>query len=98
MVATGGGTKKVAAVVNAEKSMIVAELWKPHLGTLPLFEDLGLEECHIPTLTTFFLHCWPAMLLHHGHSVHPRRGQIRAACIHQEAQPYQPRGATVPER
>jgi len=47
--------KQVAAVVNAEKRMTVAELWKPHLGTLPLFEDLGLEECHIPTLTTFFL-------------------------------------------
>jgi hypothetical protein len=23
--------------------MAVTELWKPHLGTLPLFEDLGVR-------------------------------------------------------
>jgi len=32
-----------AAAANAQKSMTVTELWKPHLGTLPLFGDLGLE-------------------------------------------------------
>jgi len=35
--------KQAAAAANAEKSMTVTELWKPHLGTLPLFGDLGLE-------------------------------------------------------
>ena len=35
--------KQAAAAANAEKSMTVTELWKPHLVTLPLFEDLGLE-------------------------------------------------------
>jgi translation initiation factor 2D len=34
--------KQAAAAANAEKSMIVTELWKPHLVTLPLFGDLGL--------------------------------------------------------
>jgi translation initiation factor 2D len=36
-------TQQAAAAANAEKSMAVTELWKPHLGTLPLFADLGLE-------------------------------------------------------
>lgn len=35
--------KQAADAANAEKSMTVTELWKPHLGTLPLFGDLGLE-------------------------------------------------------
>ena len=43
--------KQAATAVNAEN-----ELWKPRLDTLPLFEDLGLEECDIPTLATFFPH------------------------------------------
>jgi hypothetical protein len=34
------------------------ELWRPRLDILPLFEDLGLEECDIPTLATF---CSPLM-------------------------------------
>jgi len=34
--------KQAAAAANAEKSMTVTELWKPHLVTLPLFGDLGL--------------------------------------------------------
>jgi translation initiation factor 2D len=35
--------QQAAAAANAEKSMTMTELWKPHLGTLPLFGDLGLE-------------------------------------------------------
>jgi len=35
--------QQAVAAANAEKSMTVTELWKPHLGTLPLFMDLGLE-------------------------------------------------------
>jgi translation initiation factor 2D len=35
--------QQAAAAANAGKSMKVTELWKPHLGTLPLFEDLGHE-------------------------------------------------------
>ena len=35
--------QQAAAAENAQKSMTVTELWKPHLGTLPLFGDLGLE-------------------------------------------------------
>ncbi len=34
---------QAAEAANAEKTITVTELWKPHLGTLPLFEDLGLE-------------------------------------------------------
>jgi len=32
-----------AAAADAEKRMTVTELWKPHLGTQPLFGDLGFE-------------------------------------------------------
>ncbi|KAH9177979.1 hypothetical protein EDB89DRAFT_1844148 [Lactarius sanguifluus] len=32
-----------AEAANAGKTVTVTELWKPHLGTLPLFEDLGLD-------------------------------------------------------
>lgn len=35
--------QQVAAAANAGKSIKVTELWKPHVGTLPLFEDLGHE-------------------------------------------------------
>jgi len=35
--------QQAAAATNAGKSVKVTELWKPHLGTLPLFEDLGQE-------------------------------------------------------
>lgn len=35
--------QQAVAAANAGKSMKVTELWKPHLGTLPLFEDLGHE-------------------------------------------------------
>jgi translation initiation factor 2D len=35
--------QQAAAAANAGKSMKVTELWKPHLGTLPLFKDLGHE-------------------------------------------------------
>ncbi|KAI9454256.1 hypothetical protein BJY52DRAFT_767203 [Lactarius psammicola] len=35
--------QQAAAAANAEKVMTVTERWKPHLGTLPLFEDLGLD-------------------------------------------------------
>lgn len=32
-----------ADAASAEKTIVVTELWKPHLGTLPLFGDLGLD-------------------------------------------------------
>ncbi|KAH9037455.1 hypothetical protein EDB85DRAFT_606006 [Lactarius pseudohatsudake] len=32
-----------AEAANAGKTVTVTELWKPHLGTLPLFEDLGID-------------------------------------------------------
>ncbi|KAH9015488.1 hypothetical protein EDB85DRAFT_2076347 [Lactarius pseudohatsudake] len=35
--------QQAAEVANAEKAITVTELWKPHLGALPLFEDLGLD-------------------------------------------------------
>ena len=35
--------QQATAAANAGKSMKVTELWKPHLRTLPLFEDLGHE-------------------------------------------------------
>jgi translation initiation factor 2D len=35
--------QQAAAAADAQKSMTVTELWKPHLGTLLLFADLGLE-------------------------------------------------------
>ena len=35
--------QQAAAAANAGKSIKVTELWKPHVGTLPLFEDLGHE-------------------------------------------------------
>jgi translation initiation factor 2D len=35
--------QQAAEAANAEKAITVTELWKPHLGTLPLFADLGLE-------------------------------------------------------
>lgn len=35
--------RQVAEAANAGKVITVTELWKPHLGTLPLFADLGLE-------------------------------------------------------
>jgi translation initiation factor 2D len=35
--------QQAATAANAGKSMKVTELWKPHVGTLPLFEDLGHE-------------------------------------------------------
>lgn len=35
--------QQAAAAANAGKNMKVTELWKPHGGTLPLFEDLGHE-------------------------------------------------------
>ena len=35
--------QQAAEAANAEKTITVTELWKPHLGTLPLFADLGLE-------------------------------------------------------
>jgi translation initiation factor 2D len=38
-------TQRAANAANAEKMMAVTELWKPHLGTLPLFEDLGVRYC-----------------------------------------------------
>ncbi|KAI9453599.1 hypothetical protein F5148DRAFT_1277436 [Russula earlei] len=39
-----------AAAADAEKRMTVTELWKPHLGTLPLFGDLGLDTGALYTL------------------------------------------------
>lgn len=36
--------RQAAEAANAEKAITVTELWKPHLGTLPLFADLGLES------------------------------------------------------
>ncbi|KAI9429000.1 hypothetical protein H4582DRAFT_2035102 [Lactarius indigo] len=35
--------QQAAEAANAGKTTTVTELWKPHLGTLPLFEDLGLD-------------------------------------------------------
>jgi len=35
--------QQAAAAANAGKNMKVTELWKPHLGTLRLFKDLGYE-------------------------------------------------------
>jgi translation initiation factor 2D len=35
--------RQAAEAANAEKTITVTELWKPHLGTLPLFAELGLE-------------------------------------------------------
>jgi len=35
--------RQAAEAANAEKTITVTELWKPHLGTLTLFSDLGLE-------------------------------------------------------
>ena len=35
--------RQAAAAANAGKSIKVTELWKPHVGTLRLFEDLGHE-------------------------------------------------------
>jgi len=39
-----------AAAADAEKRMTVTELWKPHLGTQPLFGDLGLDTGALYTL------------------------------------------------
>ncbi len=46
--------RQAEEAVNAEKTMTVTELWKPHLGTLPLFKDLGLEYCRCIPLTPSF--------------------------------------------
>ncbi|KAH9054133.1 hypothetical protein EDB87DRAFT_1676616 [Lactarius vividus] len=35
--------RQAAEAANTGKTTTVTELWKPHLGTLPLFEDLGLD-------------------------------------------------------
>jgi hypothetical protein len=35
--------RQAAEAANAGKILTVTELWKPHLGTQPLFADLGLE-------------------------------------------------------
>ncbi|KAF8496116.1 hypothetical protein F5888DRAFT_1794721 [Russula emetica] len=42
--------QQATAAANAEKSMKVTELWKPHLGTLRLFEDLGHDTSALYTL------------------------------------------------
>jgi translation initiation factor 2D len=39
--------RQAAEVANAEKAVTVTELWKPHMGTLPLFAELGLESVSV---------------------------------------------------
>ncbi|KAI0270474.1 hypothetical protein BC834DRAFT_1039235 [Gloeopeniophorella convolvens] len=38
------------AAAGAAREMVVTELWKPHLGTLPLFVDLGYDTSALYTL------------------------------------------------
>lgn len=41
--------RQAAEVANAEKAVTVTELWKPHMGTLPLFAELGLDTTALYT-------------------------------------------------
>ena len=92
--------QQAAAAANAEKSTTVTKLWKPHLGTLPLFVDLKLE--YSPLSPPLFL--LPSLLMaaaelsQHKCLVHSRRGQVRDAHIHRETRPHQPRRTTIPQR
>ncbi|KAI0298457.1 hypothetical protein B0F90DRAFT_1952301 [Multifurca ochricompacta] len=41
--------QQAADAANAEKSLTVTELWKPHLGTVPIFRDLELDTSALYT-------------------------------------------------
>jgi hypothetical protein len=92
--------QQVADATSAEKNIAVTELWKPHLGTLPLFKDLGLGYSSFIPCFDFLLFA-PLIVanqLQHRHPIHSRRGQVNTARIRRETRPCKPRRTTVPQR